>query len=48
MEQIQDDWNALSDKQEIEIMKKFARCGRMYIYVLIGKKWKLETAICMA
>jgi len=48
MEQIQDDWNALSDDQEIKIMERFAKSGRMYIYVFVGRKWKPETAICMA
>ncbi|KAH0945366.1 hypothetical protein HN011_006499 [Eciton burchellii] len=36
MEQIQDDWNALSDDQEIKIMERFAKSGRMYIYVFVG------------
>jgi len=38
MEQIQDDWNALSDDQEIKIMERFAKSGRMYIYVFVGRK----------
>lgn len=45
MEHIQIDWNMLQDKEEIEIIQKYAKIARRFMYIFVGriinKKYKL-------
>lgn len=36
MEQVQNDWNALKDEQEIEIIKEYTKSGRRHLYAFAG------------
>ncbi|KAF3054357.1 Odorant receptor 226 [Nylanderia fulva] len=36
MEQIRNDWNALKDEQEVEIIKKYTKSGRKHLYAFAG------------
>ncbi|XP_050465897.1 odorant receptor 13a-like [Cataglyphis hispanica] len=36
IEQIRNDWNALKDEQEVEIIKRYAKHGRRHLYVFAG------------
>ncbi|TGZ45825.1 hypothetical protein DBV15_02677 [Temnothorax longispinosus] len=36
MERIQIDWNALQDEKEIEIIRKYAKTARRYMYAFVG------------
>ncbi|XP_029673535.1 odorant receptor 13a-like [Formica exsecta] len=36
MEQVQNDWNALKDEQEVEIIKRYAKRGRKHLYIFAG------------
>lgn len=38
MEQVQNDWNALKDEQEVEIIKRYAKHGRKHLYIFAGRK----------
>lgn len=37
LEQIQDDWNSLKDKLEINIIEKYACNARLFTIVVMGK-----------
>lgn len=38
MEHIRNDWNALKDEQEVEIIKKYTKSGRRHLYAFAGRK----------
>lgn len=38
MEQVQNDWNALKDEQEVEIIRKYTQSGRKHLYAFAGRK----------
>lgn len=38
MEQVQNDWNALKNEQEVEIIKKYTISGRRHLYAFAGRK----------
>lgn len=37
MERIQIDWNSLQDEGEIEIIRKYAKTARKYMYAFVGR-----------
>lgn len=45
MEQVKNDWNALKDEQEVEIIKKYTQSGRKHLYAFAGRKSDRNTQI---
>jgi len=41
MDEIQNDWNALDDKKEIEILKKYAYIMNVFTIIISRKKGKI-------
>lgn len=37
MERIQNDWNTLQNEEEIEIIRKYAKIARKFMYTFVGR-----------
>jgi len=45
-EHIRIDWNVLQDEEEVEIIRKYAKTARRYMYTFVGRISKNISYLC--